>query len=140
MPVLVFRFGRLVIARRALILRFLILTIFGGLFATVMPLGERVESFYAAAFIHPFALTGGGALFGLQDHGLSLQDGLIEPGEKGLVVAPGITADAVAGGGKKALMILIAVLLQQDHPCACFLLAGQQFAKSARSVIHAQLR
>lgn len=129
-----------VIACCVLVLSLLLLTVFGTLLAVAMPLRQGVEGLHAAAFVYPFALAGDGALLGLFHHRLGLCDGVVESAQECLKIAPGIAADAVAQGNDESLVIFGAVLLKQYQSRAGLLFAGQQYAKLARGIVHAQLR
>ena len=122
--------------RGVFVLQLLVEAVLSVCFAATMPLRKAVECLDTAAFVYPFALTGGGTLLGLLHQGLRLQDGFVEPAEEGLVVAPGIPTDAVFGGCEKALMVFITVLLEQDDALSRFLFSSQKLPESARGVIH----
>lgn len=132
-------FRCLVQACSVFILHFLILAILGILHAEPVPFREAVESLHTAAPIQPFTLACGSALLGLSNQGLCLRDGVVEPAEEGLIVAPGVKAYAVLGGSAKALVIFVAIFLEQNNPRARFLFACQQLTEPPRGFVHAQL-
>jgi hypothetical protein len=71
-----------------LVLHFLLLPQFLAGFARPVTPGERVESLQSRPLLLPFRLTGGG-MGSLPRDGLELlADGLVEPAEESLIVAP----------------------------------------------------
>lgn len=128
-----------VTAGRVFVLDLLFLAGFDAQLTAAMPLRERVEGFHFAVFGSQFSLAVGGAELGLGNHRLGLHDGVVKASEERLIVAPGIAAYPDLGGGDKAFIVFVPVLLKQDQACAGFLLPGQQFSQPLGGLVHAKL-
>jgi hypothetical protein len=105
-------------------------TVFGVMHSFLVALRQGVECFDATAFVNPVLLPRGRLLMGLGNDFSCLTDCGIQPIEKRLVVSPLIACKSVAGSGKKARVILIAVLRQQFKALSGLLLAGDQLAEA----------
>ena len=139
LPVVLVAFFAL-FARRDFVERFLFAALILMGDARLVTVGQRVERLESAMLVEPLFLADAGALLGMHDGGIGLNDGLVQTGQKAAVILPFQRTEAVLRRGDKARPVLFAVLNQDFTPFRRFLFARDQLTQFARRFVQTHLR